>query len=284
MNKIHPGKGKESSTAVGIHKIVFSHLPQHTVPTFLKLNEIKTAKLTHYETPNGRIEFIVEEDDNQANNIVIFSHLVDSRRFLQLNSQFVTKNDPRSFITPSSINMLNTHTPDSDFNLKYKIFSIDILKEDIVIDPSKILKWLIEIIFPIKYLHDNNMYFHNLSGSNLILDKNERILLGPPNFPYSEYYILLGYDKERNPLAQQKYIMAKEIPKLSEENILKEIKGIFLFWFELCIGVPYLEGEIQRFGVIEERYGVKWKVLIENAILKDIVEFETLKDLIGNVY
>ena len=150
------------------------------------------------------------------------------------------------------------------------VFFTEIFESGKSIQPkTSIIKWILEIIFPLKYLHDNNMYYMNLNTSNLLLDKSKRLLLGP-----SKYKI---------PDARNKYNKDKidlPLPELEEGSEMEEILGIYRFWYELCTGIEY-NVENSEFEIIQERYGGEWRKEIENALTEGHGA-STFEDLYGN--
>ena len=149
------------------------------------------------------------------------------------------------------------------------IFYTDIFKQRNVLKPIDILKWLIEIIFPIKYLHDNNIYYHNLSVHNLLLDQNQRLSLAPSNFPFHLYFTKVDVFSKYS-AGGWRYIRTKEFPKLSQDMIEVEVRGVFELWYELCTKKKFT-GENNNFYLIENFYGSRWRSLIENSLTKELV-------------
>ena len=136
-----------------------------------------------------------------------------------------------------------------------------------------ILHWLIEAVLAIKYLHDNNIYYHNLCASNLYYDNSNKLILGPSKFPILIYW---GENK----------ILQLPFPKLSEIDIFKDIKGIYLFWYELCTGKQYYgkEYETTYFLMLEDHYGEEWEMMLKNVIKNDVLPHDNLHDLFSNLY
>ena len=176
--------------------------------------------------------------------------------------------------------------PSTGFWLKYQeniyfinshpvcIFYTEIFKQRKVLKQIDILKWLIEIIFPIKYLHDNNIYYHNLSVHNLLLDQHQRLSLAPSNFPFHLYFtqvkIFEWYEYIHNSSFNIRYIRTKEFPILSKEMIELEVREVFEFWYELCTKMKFTS-ENTNFDLIENFYGPRWRSLIENSLTKELV-------------
>ena len=157
-----------------------------------------------------------------------------------------------------------------------------------IISPEQIIRWLFEILSSIKYLHDNNIYYHNLSINNLLIDTNNKILLGPGNFPFSTFYEDTD-EGNSNILVLTKFHQrregrrVREFPALSQEIINHEILGIYEFWYELCTGSVFT-GENIQFDMIEERYGSEWKTYIMEVLIGNKLEISTLKGLYGINY
>ena len=224
----------------------------------------KEERFTIYEDPQGEeYLFLVENNQEKAKESIISSYVIDSNRFIKLLEQY-------------SYN--NIYYTDLGPNVEFKSSLSKIVMEG-ALEAITILRWLIEIIFPIKYLHDNNIYYHNLSGNNIILDNKGRLLLGPSNFPFSKYYEEDILDISKISI---KYKQIQELPDISQDNFKKEIYGIFELWYELCTGYQYSLGKNEYgFELIESRFNSKWKILIEKALVKGIIQFDNFRELIG---
>ena len=156
-----------------------------------------------------------------------------------------------------------------------------------IVSPEQIIRWLLEILPSIKYLHDNNIYYHNLSINNLLVDTNNKILLGPGNFPFSTFYEDI-VDGNSNILKltenhqRRKVKRIREFPALSQDIVDHEILGIYEFCYELCTGSVYT-GENNQFNMIEERYGSELKTYLLEVLTGNQLEIHTLKGLYGKL-
>ena len=237
------------------------------------------TKYGYYFSEEGVKRWVfTEKDCIKAINYDIFRRIVNSPAFV---ATYGYTGDKRFFCEFSiyyhecNIYLLNI------FSIQFGcIFYTEIFKEGILLKPIDILKWLIEIIFPIKYLHDNNIYYHNLSAENLLLDKNKNLCLAPSNFPFHLYFTPEKYlnleaeiKRDREWFSydflhdeMHKFTKTKEFPKLSEEMIKIEIKGIFEFWYELCTHRTFVLENNNSFNLIEKYYGPRWRTLIENSL------------------
>ena len=154
------------------------------------------------------------------------------------------------------------------------VFYTEVFEEGKKLLPKmSIIRWILEIIFPLKYLHDNNMYYMNLHVNNILLDKSCRLLLGPSNYkiPKRAKY----YDDD-----QHRLFVEMSLPKLKKGVERKEILGIYKFWYELCAGIEY-NAKNPQFGIIRERYGLEWTKEIQNALIQD-AGARTFQDIHGN--
>ena len=221
----------------------------------------------YYYNQNEQKKWVFTENErSKAIDYDIFRRIVSHPAFVG-----ITKD---SFFFPFKLsfhnNMYLLNINSSQFG---GLFYTQILNQGTLLKPVDILKWIIETIFPIKYLHDNNIYYHNLSANNLLLDQHHRICLPPSNFPFNLYVTQVEYNLPTDESYYQKrgkYIRTKEFPKLNKEMIEIEIRGIFEFWYELCTKKKFIE-EDYNFDLIENSYGSRWRSLIENSLTKELV-------------
>ena len=221
----------------------------------------------------GKFEYIEE-------NLILITHPNDRLRInLQLFSQLLAQ-------YPAFINFTGVPNGNLSISSSNELFYTQLFnKGKKILRGKQILIWLLELILPIKFLHDNNIYYHNLSASNLLFGKNNRLILGPANFPFSQYY------EELHPTGTQmvKHLQhinckqIKEFPQLTVEVIQEELKGIFELWYEFCTGVRYNIGE-DKFMLIEERYGAKWRIILQSALTNSHLDTRNLKDLYSIIY